>query len=211
MASTSNVTLDDLELVDAPSSGVIDTGDNGSMDIDTHLSYPTYTVEEQQELLRQYDAQHDGSFEPVSSQPVKALLKDRLYVGNLHPTVDEYVPGSLTGYSKAQERANRYALLHVFSKFGKVTKLDFLFHKAGPMKGKPRGYAFIEYGTQEVRMLSIIPFPVQDLSVIPFLAIQHLITLCSQFLFYNRTHVQNCNPGGWSPIAHHPRHPTRSC
>ncbi|KAH6874101.1 hypothetical protein BKA70DRAFT_1378943 [Coprinopsis sp. MPI-PUGE-AT-0042] len=56
----------------------------------------------------------------ASSQPVKTLLKDRLYVGNLHPTVDEY------------------SLLHVFSKFGKVTKLGFLFHKSGPMKGKPR-------------------------------------------------------------------------
>ncbi|KAH6904312.1 hypothetical protein BKA70DRAFT_1432527 [Coprinopsis sp. MPI-PUGE-AT-0042] len=136
MASTSNVTLDDLELVDAPSddspsaspSGMDTGGDEPSMtpmevDASSHLSYPNYTIEEQRELLRQYDAhnaQHDGSLELASSQPVKTLLKDRLYVGNLHPTVDEY------------------SLLHVFSKFGKVTKLDFLFHKSGPMKGKPR-------------------------------------------------------------------------
>lgn len=33
----------------------------------------------------------------------------------------------------------------MFTKFGKVSKLDFLFHKAGPNKGKPRGYAFLEY------------------------------------------------------------------
>jgi hypothetical protein len=51
---------------------------------------------------------------------------------------------------------SRYTLLRVFSKFGKVTKLDFLFHKAGPMKGKPRGYAFIEYSTDTV---SILPPP----------------------------------------------------
>ncbi|KAF8874742.1 hypothetical protein BD779DRAFT_1450765, partial [Infundibulicybe gibba] len=57
--------------------------------------------------------------------------KDRLYVGNLHPTVDEY------------------SLLQVFSKFGKVTKLDFLFHKTGLLKGKPRGYAFVEYGNND--------------------------------------------------------------
>ncbi|KAF8154688.1 hypothetical protein B0H34DRAFT_630164, partial [Crassisporium funariophilum] len=57
--------------------------------------------------------------------------KDRLYVGNLHPTVDEYT------------------LLQVFSRFGKVTKLDFLFHKTGLLKGKPRGYAFVEYGNKE--------------------------------------------------------------
>ncbi|KAG1883738.1 hypothetical protein F4604DRAFT_1617526 [Suillus subluteus] len=56
-----------------------------------------------------------------------SLLKDRLYIGNLHPTVDEY------------------ALLQVFTKFGKVSKLDFLFHKTGPNKGKPRGYAFLQY------------------------------------------------------------------
>ncbi|KAI0684654.1 hypothetical protein BC835DRAFT_1292542 [Cytidiella melzeri] len=63
----------------------------------------------------------------VVAQP-RELLKDRLYVGNLHPTVDEYI------------------LLQVFSKFGKVSKLDFLFHKSGSLKGKPRGYAFVEYG-----------------------------------------------------------------
>jgi hypothetical protein len=107
MASTSDVTLDDLELIDAPSDespsgspGVMDTGGEelpiAVMEVDTssHLSYPNYTIEEQRELLRQYDAhnaQHDGSLELASSQPAKTVLKDRLYVGNLHPTVDEYV------------------------------------------------------------------------------------------------------------------------
>ncbi|KAI0360790.1 hypothetical protein OH77DRAFT_1367008, partial [Trametes cingulata] len=57
--------------------------------------------------------------------------KDRLYVGNLHPTVDEYT------------------LLQLFSKFGKISKLDFLFHKSGPLKGKPRGYAFVEYANRD--------------------------------------------------------------
>ncbi|KAG1733852.1 uncharacterized protein EDB91DRAFT_1251160 [Suillus paluster] len=74
--------------------------------------------------------------EPEAPEPVVAipqasgsssLLRDRLYIGNLHPTVDEY------------------ALLQVFTKFGKVSKLDFLFHKTGPNKGKPRGYAFLQY------------------------------------------------------------------
>ncbi|KAF8603695.1 RNA-binding domain-containing protein [Ceratobasidium sp. AG-I] len=55
----------------------------------------------------------------------------RLYVGNLDHSVDEY------------------ALLQVFSKFGNVIKLDFLFHKSGPLKGKPRGYAFLEYATKQ--------------------------------------------------------------
>jgi RNA recognition motif-containing protein len=40
---------------------------------------------------------------------------------------------------------DEYALLQVFSKFGKIAKLDFLFHKSGAYKGKPRGYAFVEF------------------------------------------------------------------
>ncbi|EIW76059.1 RNA-binding domain-containing protein [Coniophora puteana RWD-64-598 SS2] len=70
---------------------------------------------------------------PSTSAPrpkAPALLKHRLYVGNLSHTMDEY------------------ALIQVFSKFGKVTKLDFLFHKSGPNRGKPRGYAFVEYAEE---------------------------------------------------------------
>lgn len=62
---------------------------------------------------------------------------DRLFVGNLAPTVDEYT------------------LLQVFSKFGKITKLDLMFHKTGVLKGKPRGYAFVEYLDKEVRLAGI--------------------------------------------------------
>ncbi|KAL1662104.1 hypothetical protein GGF50DRAFT_59742 [Schizophyllum commune] len=88
------------------------------VDLDTHLSYPTA--------------------EPVvlppsssASAPARPLLKERLYVGNLHPTVDEYT------------------LIRLFQRYGKVTRLDFLFHKAGPQRGKPRGYAFVEYANAE--------------------------------------------------------------
>ncbi|KIL62791.1 hypothetical protein M378DRAFT_742797 [Amanita muscaria Koide BX008] len=74
----------------------------------------------------------DDTPEPAVREPpqLRSVLKDRLYVGNLHPTVDEYT------------------LLQLFSRFGKITKLDFLFHKTGVLKGKPRGYAFIEYGDE---------------------------------------------------------------
>ncbi|KAH9849673.1 hypothetical protein C2E23DRAFT_736989 [Lenzites betulinus] len=65
-----------------------------------------------------------------TAQP-RTILKDRLYVGNLHPTVDEYT------------------LLQLFSKFGRISKLDYLFHKSGPLKGKPRGYAFVEYANRD--------------------------------------------------------------
>lgn len=40
------------------------------------------------------------------------------------------------------------------ARYGKITKLDYLFHKAGPQKGKPRGYAFVEYDTNQVRPAS---------------------------------------------------------
>ncbi len=53
----------------------------------------------------------------------------------------------------------RYSLLQAFSKFGKISKLDFLFHKAGPHKGKPRGYAFVEYENANVSYLVLIKIP----------------------------------------------------
>lgn len=68
----------------------------------------------------------------VTGQPAKT---DRLFVGNLSPTVDEYT------------------LLQIFSKYGKITKLDFMFHKTGVLKGKPRGYAFVEFSDKDVRHL----------------------------------------------------------
>ncbi|GAA6059228.1 hypothetical protein JCM10212_006621 [Sporobolomyces blumeae] len=64
----------------------------------------------------------------TSSAP---LSDKRLYVGNLATTVDEY------------------SLMQVCAKYGKIAKLDYLFHKTGPQRGKPRGYAFVEYGTSE--------------------------------------------------------------
>lgn len=62
-----------------------------------------------------------SSSTPVGPNP------DRLYVGNLSPTVDEFT------------------LIQIFSKYGKITKLDFMFHKTGVLKGKPRGFAFIQF------------------------------------------------------------------
>lgn len=40
--------------------------------------------------------------------------------------------------------------MQVCSKVGKIAKLDYLFHKSGPLRGKPRGYAFVEYATVAV-------------------------------------------------------------
>ncbi|KAF8958416.1 hypothetical protein BDZ97DRAFT_1842014 [Flammula alnicola] len=115
MASSSAVTLDDLA---PPHSTNLDATNTPTPD--DHLFFPTIDDKEPA-------TERGGS--PVE-QP-RQVLKDRLYIGNLHPSVDEYT------------------LLQVFSKFGKVTKLDYLFHKTGLLKGKPRGYAFIEYGNKD--------------------------------------------------------------
>ena len=72
----------------------------------------------------------------------------------------------------------------MFSKFGHVNKLDFLFHKAGPLKGKPRGYAFIEYASDDVRVFprSAILWIKNDLSFclrsVLFFPLHIRITLC---------------------------------
>ncbi|GAA5902678.1 hypothetical protein JCM6882_004040 [Rhodosporidiobolus microsporus] len=60
-----------------------------------------------------------------------ATSDKRLYLGNLSTSCDEYL------------------LMQVCARHGKIAKLDYLFHKTGPQKGKPRGYAFVEYSTKE--------------------------------------------------------------
>ncbi|KAF9952817.1 hypothetical protein BGZ70_000478 [Mortierella alpina] len=71
------------------------------------------------------DAFQKQSSTPSQKQP--ALDEKRIYVGNLDPTIDEYT------------------VLKLFSPFGKITKLDFMFHWHGPKKGTPRGYCFLEF------------------------------------------------------------------
>ncbi|KAK4055409.1 hypothetical protein OIO90_003247 [Microbotryomycetes sp. JL221] len=65
----------------------------------------------------------------TSSRSSTPVTSTRLYIGNLSSSVDEY------------------SLMQLCSRQGKITKLDFLFHKTGPLKGKPRGYAFVEFAT----------------------------------------------------------------
>ena len=84
-----------------------------------------------------------SSSRPPPSSSASGGKPDRLFVGNLSPTVDEYT------------------LIQVFSKYGKITKLDFMFHKSGVLKGKPRGYAFIEFSNKDVSGLDVascVPF-----------------------------------------------------
>ena len=70
MASSSTVTLDDLE----PQSPQTTT-------FDDHLYFPVITDQ---------DPLPDSHANATDNQP-RQILRDRLYVGNLHPSVDESV------------------------------------------------------------------------------------------------------------------------
>lgn len=52
--------------------------------------------------------------------------------------------------AKGHVSRSRYTLIQIFSKFGNLSRLDYLFHKSGPLRGKPRGYAFVEYAGEAV-------------------------------------------------------------
>lgn len=114
-----------------------------------HLSYPSLDTED--------DSSRRESSSRSQSLP---LFKDRIYVGNLHPSVDEYV--SLLRLNQTTWlHSIRYTLVQVFSKFGKITSVDYLFHKSGPLKGKPRGYAFLKYADENVSpsfLFTLLPF-----------------------------------------------------
>eukprot|EP00472_Partenskyella_glossopodia_P008381 CAMPEP_0197539726 /NCGR_PEP_ID=MMETSP1318-20131121/63631_1 /TAXON_ID=552666 /ORGANISM="Partenskyella glossopodia, Strain RCC365" /LENGTH=161 /DNA_ID=CAMNT_0043098507 /DNA_START=89 /DNA_END=570 /DNA_ORIENTATION=+ len=57
--------------------------------------------------------------------------KRTIYIGNLDRRVTEYM------------------LIKLFQKFGKMTRINFTWHKVGERRGTPRGYAFIEYKNRE--------------------------------------------------------------
>ena len=77
--------------------------------------------------------------------------------------MDEFV----SVYPQQVELLNRprYTLIQVFSKFGKLARLDYLFHKTGALRGKPRGYAFVEYTGEGVsaRHILLPPFLYNDM------------------------------------------------
>eukprot|EP00243_Klebsormidium_subtile_P010869 TRINITY_DN5946_c0_g1_i1.p1 TRINITY_DN5946_c0_g1~~TRINITY_DN5946_c0_g1_i1.p1 ORF type:complete len:131 (+),score=29.42 TRINITY_DN5946_c0_g1_i1:478-870(+) len=57
-------------------------------------------------------------------------LHCKLYVGNLSPKVTEY------------------QLVKLFCQHGTIVQEEFMWHRNGPKKGQPRGYAFVEFSSQ---------------------------------------------------------------
>jgi RNA recognition motif-containing protein len=55
----------------------------------------------------------------------------RIFVGNLHPSTTER------------------DLITIFQLYGNILTVNYLWHKTGPKKGQPKGYAFIEYENEE--------------------------------------------------------------
>lgn len=42
-----------------------------------------------------------------------------------------------------------FELIRLFHDCGPIEKLDYLFHKTGPLAGQPRGYAFLTFNKKE--------------------------------------------------------------
>ena len=58
--------------------------------------------------------------------------KRKLKITNLHVKVTEY------------------QVIKLFQEYGKIAREQFMFHKAGPKRGEPRGCMLLEYETEEM-------------------------------------------------------------
>lgn len=67
-----------------------------------------------------------SALESATSSSSRKLSDRRLFVSNLAPHLTEH------------------DLLLLFQPHGTLSKLDLIFHRSGPEKGKPKGYAFVE-------------------------------------------------------------------
>ncbi|KAF9438041.1 hypothetical protein BGZ76_010090 [Entomortierella beljakovae] len=93
------------------------------------MATETHTSSTTKSLLTYPKQQKESTAHGKSTSSKSQTLEEkRIYVGNLDPTIDEYT------------------ILELFKPFGKITKLDFMFHWSGPKKGTPRGYCFLEFG-----------------------------------------------------------------
>ncbi|GFN92938.1 hypothetical protein PoB_001944400 [Plakobranchus ocellatus] len=69
-----------------------------------------------------------GSIMNIPDDPFGENEDDkRLWIGNLDSNMTEF------------------AILKLVQKFGSIRKMDFIYHKAGPDKGKSKGYCFVSF------------------------------------------------------------------
>ncbi|KAI9024664.1 hypothetical protein DFJ74DRAFT_665758 [Hyaloraphidium curvatum] len=84
-----------------------------------------------------------------SPPPGPRTNANRLFVGNLPQTLSEY------------------ALVKLFEPFGKITQLEYIFHRSGPLVGLPKGYAFVEFADSESAVHAIAKLNGKKLAVPP--------------------------------------------
>ena len=70
-----------------------------------------------------------GTAASDAEKPLVAAKPRRVFIGNMHPSTSE---GDL---------------IKLFQNFGTVKEVAYLWHKFGPNKGQPKGYAFVEMGS----------------------------------------------------------------
>ncbi|KAI0215177.1 putative RNA-binding protein 18 [Lamellibrachia satsuma] len=67
---------------------------------------------------------------PPDDQNTPRVDERRLWIGNLDTRITEF------------------SLLKLLQRYGKLEKFDFLYHKNGPDKGKPRGFCFVTFNNK---------------------------------------------------------------
>ncbi|XP_005103562.1 probable RNA-binding protein 18 [Aplysia californica] len=64
------------------------------------------------------------------------------------PFGDEYTDRRLW-IGNLDSRMTEFSILKLTQKFGSIRKMDFVYHKSGPEKGKSKGYCFVSFHTWE--------------------------------------------------------------
>lgn len=57
--------------------------------------------------------------------------KKGIFIGNLHNSVTEK------------------DLIKIFQPYGTIIQVNYIWHRSGPLKGQPKGFAFIEFQTED--------------------------------------------------------------
>ena len=71
---------------------------------------------------------------------------------------------------------SRFALLKILQKFGSLERFDYLYHKAGPDMGKPRGYCFVSYLTRQVSFEYRYTLKVDICSFFSYYSVVHILS-----------------------------------